>query len=153
MGRKKKHIELSESEKITLREGSKYHPKSEFRHKCQGLLLSNSGMDYDKIAEHLAVNKNAVCSWVKVWERQGIAGLARKKGQGRHQILSVSNKKHIEVLDKAVENNYQNIKAIQAELQKELALPMSSDTVKRFLKKIIIHTDVSVNAHTKHKTK
>ncbi|MEI7586817.1 hypothetical protein [Runella sp.] len=92
-------------------------------------------MDYDKITQHLEVNKNTVCNWVKVWQKQVIAGLARKNGQGRRQILSVDNKKHTEVLDRAVENHYQNIKAIQAELVKELALPMSSDRVKRFLKK------------------
>jgi transposase len=153
MGRKKKYIELSESEKNTLREGSKHHPKSEFRQKCQGLLLNNSGMDYDKITEHLVVNKNTVCNWIKTWEKKGIAGLARKNGQGRPLILSVSNKQHTEILDKAVESHYQNIKAIQADLVKELATPMSSDTVKRFLKKIIIHTDVSATVPIKRKTK
>jgi transposase len=121
--------------------------------KCQGLLLNNSGMDYDKITEHLVVNKNTVCNWIKTWEKKGIAGLARKNGQGRPLILSVSNKQHTEILDKAVESHYQNIKAIQADLVKELATPMSSDTVKRFLKKIIIHTDVSATVPIKRKTK
>ena len=78
-------------------------------------------------------------------------GLSRKHGQGRKQILSVSNKKHTDVLDKAVDSHYHNIKAIQADLVKELALPMSTDTVKRFLKKIIIPIDVSVGVRTKHK--
>jgi transposase len=99
------------------------------------------------------VNKNTICNWIKVWDKNGVAGLARKNGQGRKQILSISNKKHTEILDKAVESHYQNIKAIQSDLVKELAIPMSSDTVKRFLKKIIIHTDVSATALTKHKTK
>jgi transposase len=153
MGRKHTHIELSESEKITLREGSKHHPKFEFRQKCQGLLLNNSGLDYDQITEHLSINKNTICNWVKYWNQKGISGLSRKSGQGRKQVLSVTNKKHTEVLEKAVESHYQDIKAIKTDLVKELSLSMSTDTVKRFLKKIIIHTDVSAVAPTKPKIK
>ena len=136
-----------------LHEGSKYHPKAEFREKCQGLLLNHSGMSYDKIAKHLETKKNIICTWVKSQERGGILGLHRKSGQGRKHILSISNKKHTHTLDKAIETHYQNIKAIQVELVKELEQPMSTDTVKRFLKKTIIRRDTSVAVRTKDKIK
>jgi len=67
--------------------------------------------------------------------------------------LSVTNANHIQQLDKAVETHSQNVKAIQAELEKELNTSMSSDTVKRFLKKIIIHGDASVAVRIKAKIK
>ena len=87
------------------------------------------------------------------WEEVGIVGLNRKVGQGRNPILNLSNSNHIQVLDKAVEIHSQNVKAIQAELVKELNTPMSSDTVKRFLKKIIIHGDASGAVPIKVRTK
>lgn len=58
MSRKEKHIALTETERLTLREGSKYHPKPEFRVKCQGLLLNHTGMGFKAIATHLGVNHN-----------------------------------------------------------------------------------------------
>lgn len=153
MSRKEKHIALVESEQITLREGAKYHPKVEFREKCRALLLKQAGVTIKQIAAHLDVNHNTVGNWIKTWERVGIVGLNRKIGQGRSPILSVTNTTHVQYLDRAVESHSQNVKAIQAELVKELNTPMSADTVKRFLKKIIIHGDASAGVRIKAKIK
>lgn len=135
MSRKEKHIDLNEPEQITLRKGAKYHLKSEFREKCRALLLNQAGVTIKQIATHLDVNHNTVGNWINAWETVGIVGLNRKLGQGRIPIMSVTNSNHIQHLDKAVDTHAQNVKAIQAELVKELNTPMSSDTVKRFFKK------------------
>lgn len=153
MSRKEKHIDLIESEQITLREGAKYHAKVEFREKCRALLLNQAGVTMRQIATHLDVNHNTVGNWIKAWEIAGIVGLNRKAGQGRSPILSVTNTSHIQQLDKAVEAHSQNVKAIQADLIQQLNTPMSSDTVKRFLKKIIIHGDASGGVRIKARTK
>jgi len=153
MSRKTKYIDLTESERVTLREGSKYHPKSEFREKCQGLLLNHSGLPIKQIATHLGVNHNSVGSWIKAWEKIGIVGLNCKTGQGRRPILSVSNSTQAGILDKAVEKHSQNVKAIQAELIQALDKPLSIDTVKRFLKKTVILGAASAGVATKGKTK
>lgn len=112
MSRKEKHIDLIESEQITLREGAKYHPKVEFREKCRALLLNQAGVTIKQIATHLDVNHNTVGNWINAWETAGIIGLNRKIGQGRNPILSVTNANHIQQLDKAVETHSQNVKAI-----------------------------------------
>ena len=153
MSRKEKHICLTESEQITLQQGAKYHPKPEFREKCRALLLNQAGVAIKQVATHLAVNPNTVGNWIMGWEEVGIVGLNRKLGQGRNPILTLTNLGHIQLLDKAVEAHSQNVKAIQAELVNELATPMSSDTVKRFLKKIIIHADASAGVRIKARIK
>lgn len=153
MSRREKHIDLAESELITLQQGAKYHSKAEFREKCRALLLNQAGVTIKQIAAHLAINHNTVGNWINIWETVGIAGLNRKIGQGRNPILSVTNASHIQHLDKAVDTHAQNVKAIQTELVKELNTSMSSDTVKRFLKKIIIHGDASVGVRIKAKIK
>ena len=71
------------------------------------------------------------------WEKDKFNSLARKKGQGRKAILSVRNSIHVELLDKAVETHRQDVKGIQTELINSLETPMSTDTVKRFLKKLL----------------
>ena len=88
-----------------------------------------------QIAAHLDVNHDTIGNWINTWETVGIVGLDRKIGQERNPILSVTNASHIQHLDKAVDTHSQNVKAIQAELVKELNTPMSSGTVKRFFKK------------------
>ena len=153
MSRKTKYIDLTESERITLREGSKHHPKSEFREKCQALLLNRSGLPIRQIAFYLGVNHNSLGKWIKAWEKVGIVGLNRKTGQGRKPILSVSNSRQVGILDKAVNKHSQNVKAIQAELIQALDKPLSIDTVKRFLKKIVIPGDASAGVAIKGKTK
>jgi transposase len=153
MSRKEKHIALTEEELITLQQGAKYHPKPEFREKCRALLLNQAGVTIKQIATHLTVNHNTVGNWIMAWEEVGIVGLNRKAGQGRTPILSISNATHTHYLNNAVEAHAQNVKAIQAELVKELNTPMSSDTVKRFLKKIIIHGDASDAVRIKVRTK
>lgn len=59
MSRKEKHIQLTEIERLTIQEGSKFHPKPEFRIKCQGLLLNHTGMKLKAIATHLGLNHNS----------------------------------------------------------------------------------------------
>ena len=152
MSRKEKHIKLTDIEKFTLQQGAKHHPKVEFREKCRGLLLNQAGVTIKQVATHLSVNHNTVGNWIKAWEKLGITGLQRKTGQGRIPILNVTSSDHVKALEKAVNTDAKNVKMIQAELIQALNTPMSSDTVKRFLKKIIIPGGVSVVAPTRRKT-
>ena len=95
-------------------------------------------MTIKQIATHLLVNHNTVGNWIMAWEELGIAGLYRKTRQGRVPILTVTSSIHVEALANAVKDNAQNVKIVQAELIEVLKTPMSADTVKRFLKKIVI---------------
>jgi len=139
MSRKEKHIDLSESEQSRLLRESKYHQKPEHREKCRAILLNHAGVSITQVADHLKINYVTIGKWLIAWETRKFDSLDRKKGQGRKAILTLTNSTHVESLDKAVEMHRQNVKGIQAELINSLQIPMSSDTVKRFLKKIIIH--------------
>ena len=137
MGRKR-CIELTETEQLTLREGIKNHPKHEFRRCCQALLWSHKGWAAKAVACELEVCPQTVGTWLTAWQNSGLVGLMRQQGQGRKPILSLTNSTHQQALDKAVEDHYQDSERISVDLQAALGLPMSHDTVKRFLKKTII---------------
>jgi len=137
MGRKR-CIELSDPEQLTLREGIKNHPKYEFRRCCQALLWSHKGWAAKAVASELEVCPQTVGHWLTNWQEAGLVGLMRQQGQGRKPILSVTNNAHQQALDKAVDAHYQDSERIKVELQTALGLSMSRDTVKRFLKKTII---------------
>ena len=143
MSRKRKYIELSELEHDKLLRESKYHEKPEYREKCRALLLNYAGVSIKQVAGHLDMSHITVGNWLMAWEKNKFDSLARKKGQGCKPILVATNSVHIDLLDKAVVTHRQNVKGIKAELVSALGKPMSTETVKRFLKKIIIHGGVS----------
>jgi transposase len=132
MSRKQRYIELSESEQATLREGSKYHSKHEFRERCQALLLSKKGWSIQQLAEHFEVVPHTIGHWFNDWETRGLVGLMRHSGQGRKTILRLDNQAHTQALEKAVDQSYQDVGRIKVELETQLKLEMSNDTVKRF---------------------
>lgn len=135
MGRKR-HIELTDSEQLTLEEGLSNHPKHEFRRRCQALLWNDKGWALKAIAQALEVCPQSVSNWLTAFEVDGLVGIRRQKGQGRKPILSLTNATHQQALGKAVAAYYQDAGRIQAHLQASLGQPMSRDTVKRFLKKM-----------------
>jgi transposase len=154
MSRRKRYIKLiGTAEEQTLKEGFSHHPKAEFRQKANALLMSHNGLSIAFIAQFCDVNINTIGRWFTAWEQEGIVGLMRQRGQGRKPILKVNNKDHIAALDKAVESHYQDVKGIQKALESQLQSPMSQDTVKRFLKKIITHGAEYGVVLTKGKTK
>lgn len=143
MSRTKRCISLSDTEKLTLQEAIKNHPKHEFRRACQALLWSHKGFSAKEVAGHTEVSQHSVGKWLSLWQEQGLVGLMRQKGQGRKPILSLTNSLHQQALNRAVTAHYQDAERIKTDLQTALGKSMSRDTVKRFLKKIIIAGDAS----------
>ena len=143
MSRHKRCISLSDTEKLTLREALKNHPKHEFRRACQALLWSHKGFSAKEVAAYTEVSQHSIGKWLSLWQEQGLVGLMRQKGQGRKPILSLTNNLHQQALNRAVTAHYQDAERIKADLQTALGQTMSRDTVKRFLKKMTTTGDVS----------
>lgn len=136
MSRKKRFIRLTDSEIITLEEGHKNGKSYQFRDRCQCLLLSNQGYTTNELKAIFKVSLITIYSWFNRWELNGIAGLLNRPGQGRKVKLSLDNEYHVKALEELAEENYQDVKRIRDELEKKFNLSLSTDTVKRYLKKI-----------------
>lgn len=147
MSGRKKYIErLAATEIETLEQGHKYGQSFDFRQRCQLLLLSNKGYEVKQIVDVLDVCPQTVYSTMKSWRAEGIAGLIRKKGQGRKATLQIDNEQHVEAVGKAVEKHAQNSKQILEELYTELEIaPMSKRSLQRFLKKVATAGNASEN--------
>lgn len=145
-GRKKYIDSLAETETETLEQGHKYGQAYDFRQRCQMLLLSNKRYEVKQIVDVLAVCPQTVYSTMKSWRAAGIAGLIRKKGQGRKATLQLDNEQHVKALHKAVEKHAQNSEQILEELYAQLAIaPMSKRSLQRFLKKAATAGNASEN--------
>jgi transposase len=120
---KKKFIELTEAEKITLQEGEKNGKARAFRERCHCLRLSAEGYRVKELAGIFRVCEISIYTWFKRWEVGGIVGLRDKTGRGRKAILQA-----------------EDLKVARSILKEELGREFSTKTLKRFLKSLIADT-------------
>ncbi len=139
---KKKFIELTQVEKITLQEGEKNGKARAFRQRCHCLRLSSEGYEVKELASIFRVCEISIYTWFKRWERDGIVGLSDKPGRGRKPILRAED---LELVKEKVEANAQRLKIARSILKEELGREFSTKTLKRFLKSLIADTKDGVN--------
>lgn len=126
---------LTESEVQILeyqyKNGSKHH----FRTRCQGILLSQEGLSVSKIAKRLKKDVDTIYSWINRYNQSGLLGLENQKGQGNKATLNDLSKRQIEILEKAVKDEPQNLNKVSEKLSKELNLDINKRKLIRYLKK------------------
>ncbi|MGV7244877.1 helix-turn-helix domain-containing protein [Caballeronia sp. M23-90] len=81
-------VELSEAEKKTLQQLSRYHPHADFRTRGLGLLLLDSGRRVHEAALELEVSDKSVYNWMHAWHDSGLCGLLVGHKGGRPRALS-----------------------------------------------------------------
>ena len=134
MGRKTKVIVLTDLEEFALEQGYKGKGSFVFRQRCQMILLKSQGRSSKEIAGILRTNLLSVNQWVQRYEKQGIAGLQTKAGQGRKPIF---DKVADEALVKAaVQKERQRLSLAKEELEKQTGKRFSQVTLRRFLKNL-----------------
>ncbi len=146
-------IKLSEADLKNLQNGQRYGKHFLFRDRCQCLILSHQGHTIPQLTKLFKVHRVTIYEWFNLWESGGIEAIHKKPGQGRRPKLSPTNPKHIEQARKLVEKERQNLKAVVAQLSKELDIEMHPDTLKRFLKNLATLSGDSANASRRVRTK
>lgn len=135
MGRKSKHIELRESEIVTLEKGRKTGKTNTFRDRCHYILLNNEGHKIEEIAKIYKTSRQVIGGWIKRYEANGIKGLETAKGKGRRPIIRIDNEVEVKQIEELVEQTPQNLNQALAEIKENLGKEMSKKTLQRFLKK------------------
>jgi transposase len=133
MSRTIRYIELDALEKLTLEEGLQNHPKAEFRKHCQMLLFSSKGKTATEIALLLDSNYQSVINCFNNWQQKGLVGLMRARGQGRKATLSKVDEGKFKSI---ISEHRQSARKATAQLDKELAVKVHPETLRRFLKSV-----------------
>ena len=81
----------TEDQRAELVKGHKTGKKSTFRQRCHYLLLSDQGFSMEQISEIHSISRISLGKWYTRYERDGLAGLATAKGQGRKTVLRIEN--------------------------------------------------------------
>lgn len=135
---KTKVIELTSEQRAELEKGYRNSKSHAFRQRCQMILLKSEKRTSEAVAAVFGCCEMVVNNWVKRYLEEGIAGLATRSGRGRPPILSQQNPEHLKKVAREIEKYPNSVKTVVAVLEEDLDLAMHPETLKRFLKKMVI---------------
>lgn len=126
---------LTNPEVQSLEYQYKNAPQHHFRTRCQIILLSHRGFSAPKMAKRLEKDVDTIYNWINRYNESGLSGLHNHKGQGNKATLGGLTKKQVDVLERAVADEPQNLNKVSEKLSKELKLKINKRMLSRFLKK------------------
>jgi len=135
---KKKIVNLSAEQRAELEKGYRKGKSHTFRVRCQMILLKAEKRTSLEVAAVLGCCEVAVNNWLKRFEAEGIKGLETRAGRGRPPILSEQNTRHLQKVKDEIKKHPNSVKTVVAVLEEDLDLLMHPETLKRFLKKMVI---------------
>jgi transposase len=137
MGRKK-IVELSDQERSELENGYRNGKSHAFRQRCQMVLLKSENRSSLEVAGIIGCCEVVVNSWQRRFEEEGVQGLVTRPGRGRPPILSQQNPEHLHRVREEIKQHPNSVKTVVAHLEQNLDLSLHPETLKRFLKKMVI---------------
>ncbi len=123
--------ELTEEEISTLNDMHIKHPLHLTRKRAHAILLSYQGASIPMIRFVYPVCRQTVSTWFSKWDELGICGLIDLPGRGRHKLLTESQTNDV---IKRVKESPRSLKSVLADLEAELGITISIDTIKRICK-------------------
>jgi transposase len=135
---KTKIIDLSTEQRAALEHGYRKGKSHAFRMRCQMILLKSEKRSALEVGEILGCCEIVINNWLRRYEEEGIKGLETRPGRGRKPKLSTQNPLHLQTVKAEIAKHPQSVKTVVARLDEELDLAMHPDTLKRFLKKLVI---------------
>lgn len=150
MGRTKV-VELSLEQRAALEKGYRKGASHAFRTRCQMVLLKSEKRSSLEVADVLGCCEIVVNNWLRRYKAEGIEGLKTRPGRGRKPKLSTQNPLHVQTVKAEIAKHPQSVKTVIARLDEELDLVMHPDTLKRFLKKVVIASAASARASSRGK--
>ncbi len=138
-----KVINLTDEQRNELEKGYRKGKSHSFRRRCQMILLKSEKRTSAEVADILGCCEVVINNWLKRFETEGVQGLKTRPGRGRPPILSSQNPDHLKKVQAQIKKNPNSVKTVVANLEEDLDLRMSEDTLKRFLKKTVTDSDDS----------
>jgi transposase len=148
---KAKVIELTIEQRLALENGHRKGKSHAFRVRCQMVLLKSEKRSSLEVGKVLGCCEMVVNRWLSRYEEEGIKGLETRAGRGRKPKLSIQNPLHLQTVKAEIAKHPQSVKTVIAKLEKDLNMAMHPDTLKRFLKKLVIASAASGRASNQGK--
>lgn len=146
MGRKHKHLKLTEAQKSALEKGYRQGSSHHFRLRCHCLLLNSEGKTIEELSKLAKVNRNTISIWFSRYNAAGIEGLQIKSGRGRKPKLDIDNTQQVQQVQKSLAKENRSLHQLRQDLEKQINGTLSDSTLRRFLKDLTTDTADSENA-------
>lgn len=124
--------QLTNEEKLTLKEMHKKYPLHLPRIRAHAILLSNQGYSVPLICGIYGVCRQTVGTWFSQWEKYGLCGLCDRPGRGRPCKLGLNQRD--DIIEK-IKKSPRSLKKIRVDIEKEMGVSISVETLKRICKK------------------
>lgn len=144
-----KVIELTNEQRSELEKGYREGKSHAYRNRCQMILLKSGRRTSQEVADIVGCCEVVVNNWLKRYQAEGVRGLQTRPGRGRPPILSSQNPEHLQKVAAEIKKHPNSVKTVLANLEDDLDLEMSEDTLKRFLKKTVTDSVASVKASSR----
>ena len=106
-------------------------PQVRKRAKC--IILRSQGFPLKELMKIFKVSRKTIFNWLTRWENKGILGLYDQTGRGRKPKLNLSQTKQVK---EWVKYEPKALNIIQNKIQKTWEINVSTDTIKRIIKKL-----------------
>jgi transposase len=128
-------VKLNLLEKETLKELYKASSVPyRTRNRAQMLKLNAQGKNVPEIAQIFNCHEHTVRATIKRWQEKGLVGLWSATGRGAKPKWKAEDLEYIETCIKEEERTYNSVQLVQ-KLQHERGINLSSDRLRRILKK------------------
>jgi transposase len=125
---------------------SKHH---RVRQRAHCILLSFYGKTTKELVHIFQVTRLTIYHWLDAWETRHFAGIYDHAGRGRHPKLTTAEQ---EKAQQYIEEYPQDMKKVGHLLEQETSKRVSTKTIKRLLKKIVISGNVLSTRQRKVRT-
>ncbi|VEP18963.1 hypothetical protein H1P_990001 [Hyella patelloides LEGE 07179] len=98
------------------------------------LKLNAQGKNVPEIAQIFNCHEHTVRATIKRWEKKGLVGLWSASGRGAKQKWKAEDLEYIEACIKEEKRTYNSVQLVE-KLQQERGVNLSSDRLRRILKK------------------
>lgn len=146
---KTKVIELSAEQRAALERGYRKGKSHAFRVRCQMILLKSEKRSSLEVGEILGCREIVINNWLRRHKAEGIKGLETRPGRGGEPKLSTRNPLHLQTVKVEIAKHPQSVRTVVARLEEESDLAMHPDTLKRFLKKLVIASVASARVSSR----
>lgn len=148
---KTKTIELTLEQRSALEHGYRKGKSHVFRMRCQMVLLKSEKRSSLEVSEILGCCEIVINRWLSRYKAEGITGLETRAGRGRKPKLSTQNPLHLQRVKAEIAKHPQSVKTVIAKLEEDLNVALHPDTLKRFLKRLVIASAASARASSRGK--
>lgn len=111
---------------------SRHH---QVRQRAHFLILASQGAKVKELMKVFKVSYKTIYNWINRWESEGMVGLYNKPGRGSKRIFSPEQEAIIR--EWALQEPRQ-LKLVVEKIKKEWEIEVSTDTIKRILKRFLM---------------